>query len=611
MTPEQSSMEGKSDSATQQAGLNRMLSILVLVVVVVLIVFFWQGKETLPYLDTKEEPAIAEYPEVTFSEIARQAGIDFVHFNGAQGEKLLPETMGGGVAFFDMDNDSDPDLVFVNGCSWPWSGTSNDSPSSSVVLYRNDTIKGGPIRFTPITEGSGLESVFYGMGVVCGDYNGDGLTDLYVTAVGGNKLFKNLGEGRFQDVTLETGTAGDADAWSTSGCFIDYDQDGDLDLFVCNYVQWNRDLDLLVDYRLPGIGRAYGPPMNYRGAFPYLFRNEGNGRFVEAAASAGLHVTHPGSGEPMAKSLGVSPVDVDRDGRLDLVVANDTVRNLVFRNLGKGLFEEVGVETGIAYDTFGGARGAMGIDTAFIDDTSSDLAIAIGNFASEMTALYIHNRETLFFSDQALAHGIGNASRDVLTFGVFFFDYDLDGRMDLLTVNGHIEDRMETLLTGQTYRQSAQLFWNQGGLHPKRFFRKMNDQPGYEELVQPIVGRGSAFGDIDGDGDLDVVLTQIAGPPRLLRNDLASEFNWIRLDLRGKGLNRLALGAQVMVESKGVRSFKTVNSAKGYLSQSESILTFGLQRNPSVDSVSIRWPDGAEQTIHNPGINQTHLIKQP
>jgi outer membrane beta-barrel protein len=264
--------------------------------------------------------------------------------------------MGSGVAFFDMDGDGDADLLFVNGARSGWALPPHDENGGPLTLCRNDTLPGGAPRFVDITGDSGLSGPLRGMGVAVGDHDGDGLTDVYVTAVGGNRLYRNLGSGRFVDVTQPSGTAGGNEDWSTSAAFLDYDRDGDLDLFVCNYVRWSRELDLRIDYQLAGVGRAYGPPLNFPGTVPFLFRNEGNGRFTEVAGQAGLHVRSRSSGEPLAKSLGVVPVDLDQDGWLDLVVANDTVQNFVFRNLGNGTFREIGAASGLALDAFGGTR---------------------------------------------------------------------------------------------------------------------------------------------------------------------------------------------------------------------------------------------------------------
>jgi enediyne biosynthesis protein E4 len=585
------------DDAQTQRALWRSALLLLVVVAAVLAVFFWQGQNQPMDAD---DAAAAEklVPAVRFTDITREAGITFVHEHGAAGEKLLPETMGGGVAFFDFDGDGDQDLLFVNGTRWPWDATAGDSAPATATLYRNDTPPGGPVRFTDITAGSGLDVPLYGMGVAVADYDGDGLPDVYLTAVGSNRLFRNLGGGKFADVTAGTGAGGRAADWSTSAAFFDYDRDGDLDLFVCNYVRWNHELDLTLNYELAGIGRAYGPPLNFPGMQPYLFRNDGNGRFTEAAESAGLHMRNRVNGDPLGKSLGVAVVDLDNDGWLDLVVANDTVQNFVFRNQGDGTFKEMGAASGLALDAFGGTRGAMGIDAAPLDG-QDQLAIAIGNFANEMTALYVAQTTPLLFSDEAMLRGIGNATRLSLTFGVFFFDYDLDGWLDLLTVNGHIEPEIERLASGQRFRQPAQLFWNNPAAPIRPSFIPVPASKSGEALHQPIVGRGSAYADIDGDGDLDVVLTQVGGPPVLLRNEL-NPANWVRLELVGSGGNVPAIGASVRFQHGGHSHQRLISPTRGYLSQSELPVTLPLERGREA-TIEIVWPDQSRQTVKVPG----------
>jgi hypothetical protein len=389
---------------------------------------------------------------------------------------------------------------------------------------------------------------------------------------------------------------------------VDIDNDGDLDLFVCNYVEWSREMDGEVNYRLVGVGRAYGPPLNFPGTVPYLYRNDGKGRFTDVSASSGVQVRNPATGLPMGKSLGVSPVDLDQDGWMDLVVANDTVQNFVFHNQGDGTFKETGARTGLAFDNNGQTRGAMGIDAArFRNDAS--LGIAIGNFANEMTALYVSQNTPMLFSDEAIAEGVGPASRLLLKFGVFFWDYDLDGRLDLLTANGHLEEEIAKLQKSQTYAQPAQLFWNAGSDSGASFVAVTPDEAG-PDLFQPMVGRGSAYADIDGDGDLDVVLTQSGGAPRLLRNDQHLGHDWLRLKLAGTQSNRDAIGAWVRVRVGGQVLARQVMPTRGYLSQSELPVTFGLGKASRVGDVEILWPGGAAQSLGPVPINTLTVVSQ-
>ncbi len=550
-------------------------------------------------------PGIApgKIPTTRFTDITKESGIAFVHVNGAYGEKLLPETMGGGVAFLDLDNDGSQDLLFVNSTFWPWHAPA-EQKLPTMVLYRND----GHGRFTDVTAGSGLDVSFYGMGVAVGDYDNDGLPDVFITGVGGNHLFHNEGGGKFKEVTAEAGVGGPPDGWSTSAAWIDYDNDGKLDLFVCNYVKWSRDIDAQVGYKIDGRTRAYGQPVNFEGAFPMLYHNEGGGRFTDVSEKAGVRVKNPVTGVPAGKSLGVAPVDVDGDGWIDLVVANDTVPNFLFLNQRDGTFKEIGAQAGVAFDNYGNTRGAMGIDSARYHPDGR-LSVAIGNFANEMTALYVCQNTATNFSDEAITEGVGPASRLLLKFGVFFFDYDLDGRLDLLTANGHLEEEISKIQQSQRYRQPAQLFWNAGNQPGARFVPVPPDR-GCADLFQPIVGRGSAFADIDGDGDLDVVLTQVGGPPLLLRNDQELGHHWIRLKLIGTRSNRDAIGAWVMVRMGGEVFWRQVMPTRSYLSQSELPLTIGLGAADRPDEVEVIWPGGARQSVSEVSVDRLTVVTE-
>lgn len=570
--------------------------VLLLIAVVVVLVLFVRNRpsqeEAGPVTDlvAPETPALppAQIPTVDFRDITREAGIQFVHNNGAAGDKLLPETMGGGVAFFDFDRDGDQDLLFVNGTAWP---DADPAEASTPALYAND----GTGQFSDVTAGSGLDISVYGMGVACGDYDSDGLPDVYLTNVGRNLLLRNLGHGKFEDVTEATGVGGADDDWSTCASWFDYDNDGDLDLFVGNYVKWNKEIDFQLGSTLVGFGRAYGQPMNFEGSFPKLFKNNSDGQFVDATTESGFQVANPATGVPVAKSLGVAPLDLNRDGWMDLVVANDTVPNFVFSNRWDRTFKEVGALTGIAYDAYGKARGAMGIDSACFREDEA-LAVGIGNFANEMTALYVEQSRAMIFTDEAIPAGIGPASRLLLKFGLFFFDYDLDGWQDLLTANGHLEEEISQIQKSQHYEQPAQLFWNSGPEYGCQYLEVGSDLAG-EDLFAPIVGRGSAFADIDSDGDLDVVMTQVGGAPRLLRNDGELGRHWIRLRLVGKTHNRDGIGAWIKVSVGGRELRRQVMPTRSYLSQSELPVTFGLGEATTIDAVEITWPGGNVQSV--------------
>ena len=576
-------------------------------------------------------------PAVRFTDITKDAGIAFRHTNGAFGKKLMPETMGSGVAFIDYDNDGHPDLLFVNGCHWPGCATGKEQPRA-LTLYRND----GSGKFTDVTALAGLDTaadgkplVMFGMGVAVGDYDNDGWPDLFITGVGGNRLFRNTDNGkggrRFVETTAEAGVAGPVGwptsttekeflAWgnkvnfSTSATFLDYDGDGRLDLFVCNYITWSPDFDVKQEFALVGHGRAYGPPRPFEGTQCFLYRNLDGKRFKDVSAEAGIQVfDREGVGESarvrsVGKSLGVIACDVDDDGWPDIVVANDTVRNFLFHNQRDGTFKEVGRVAGIDADSQ--PRGAMGIDWG--EYRPGRPALVIGNFANEPnTFLSLTNPKMLYFTDAAVAEGMAGPSRPLLKFATLFLDYDLDGRLDVLTCNGHLDPDIRLVQNEQSYPQPPQLFWNTG---ESPCFEPVKPDRAGTDLFKPLVGRGAAYADIDGDGDLDIVLTENGGTPRLLRNDGGTGHHWLRLRLVGDGVrsNTSAIGAKVTVEAGGRVQHGEVCGARGYLSQSELTLTFGLGTTEKIDKVTIRWPGKAAGTQVLTGLqpNKIHIIEQ-
>ncbi|MFO0903064.1 MAG: CRTAC1 family protein [Pirellulales bacterium] len=607
---EESELEGGDDSVITRALLWSLAGIALVGIVVAIVVYVTsQPKKELVTAQTElSKPALRELPtleapHVPFRDITQEAGIAFKHANGAVGEKLLPETMGAGVAAFDYDNDGDADLLFVNGADWPWSEKKSDPPPT-MALYRND----GAGKFEDVTAAAGLNVTFYGTGVAVGDYDGDGWRDVFISAVGKDRLFHNE-QGKFVDVTDAAGVAGAEQEWGTSAAFFDCDNDGDLDLFVGNYVRWSRDIDKAQDFRLVGVGRAYGPPVAFEGTFPYLYRNDGGGKFTDISAEAGVQVRNPNTQVPMAKTMGIAPIDLDEDGKIDLLVANDTVQNFVFHNKGGGKFEEIGTLTGIAFDTQGNARGAMGIDVGWFRNDRC-LGVTIGNFANEMTALYVAESDALQFFDAALATGLGPPTRLSLTFGVLFFDFDLDGRLDILSSNGHLEEDINKVQPTQFYEQPPKLFWNCGPQQSTEFLPMTSEQAG-DDIFRRIVGRGSALADFDNDGDLDIVLTASGSTPRLLRNDQKLGRRWLQLRLVGKAPNLDAVGASVRLHLGDQVLRREVNATRSYLSQSDTVLAFGLGDAAKIDKIEIRWPDGATQQLDGLAVDQRHVIKQP
>lgn len=615
MTAEPDPQQELSDDVVGKALWLSAAAVLLIGVVAATIWFLQTGdSEEVTVNQTKTIlPQVRQLPELTipsipFADISEQAGLIFQHVNGAAGEKLLPETMGGGGAFFDFDNDGDQDIICVNSTNWQWNDN-KPAKAPTSALFEND----GTGNFEDITKGSGLDFELYGNGVACGDFDGDGLVDVYLTAVGSNRLLHNDGSGKFSDVTEPMKVAGPNDGWSTSAGWFDYDQDGDLDLLVCNYIEWSREKDQSMEFTLDGTLRAYGRPADFRGAFPILFRNDGEAGFEDVSAAAGLQVKNKATDEPLAKSLGLTFPDANSDGWLDVMIANDTVPNLLFVNQKDGSFIESATAAGVAYDNKGQARGAMGIDTAHFRNSDA-VGITIGNFANEMTAMYVCQTPGLpmpVFRDEAVSNGIGPITRSELTFGVMFVDVDLDGRLDLIASNGHLEADIQKVQASQRYAQPAQLLWNCGVDYDNEFMVAGIDKVG-ADFLQPIVGRGACRGDIDGDGDLDLLMLSSGGTARLLRNDQQTGHHWLRISLQGKAGNQQAIGATVKVTlADGTELVRSVIPTCSYQSQSELPLTFGLGSTTSVESVKITWPDGSSSTANMTAVDQQVTVHQP
>jgi hypothetical protein len=504
-------------------------------------------------------------PGFRFVDVTSSAGIQFHHNSGAYGGKLLPETLGPGCAFFDYDSDGWQDILLVNGTDWP----GHKRERSTLRLYRNN--RNG--TFSDVTRAAGLDIEMYGMGVAVGDYNNDGYPDILITCVGQNRLFKNTGKGAFVDVTKSSGLGG-RQALSTSAIWFDFDRDGLLDLFVCNYVKWSPEHDVFCS--LDGKNRSYCTPEAYRGETCWLFHNRGDGTFEDVTAHSGIF-------DSSSKSLGVAMLDFDQDGWPDLLVANDTQPNKLYRNQRNGTFKDVAVEAGIAFSAEGKARAGMGVDVADFDN-SGTAGVAITNFDNEMIGLYRVSSGN--FADVATQSGVGLPSKNTLGFGCVFLDADLDGSLDLAVVNGHIDDTVRNV-RGVGYAQPPQLFLNNG----KGAFHDVAADIG-GGFSQPKVGRGLAYGDFDRDGDLDLLMTTNHGPAYLYRNDQLAGNRSIRFRLVGTKSNRDAIGASLKIFHAGSIQSRLVKGGSSYLSQSELPVTFGVGRRDKIDRVAIQWPSG-------------------
>lgn len=504
---------------------------------------------------------------VQFVDCTRAAGISFVHHTGATGKKYLPETLGAGCAFIDLDGDGWPDILLLNGADFVPHGQ-----RTLPALYLNN--RNGTFR--EATHGSGLDIQMYAMGVAVADYDNDGLPDVYITALDGDHLFHNEGRGHFRDTTAASGIHNAN--FGASAAWLDYDRDGKADLFVANYVSWTPQKDLWCS--LDGGSKSYCTPESYKGTSSKLYHNLGNGRFEDVTQKAGL-------GDSTSKSLGVVVFDYNQDGWPDIFVSNDTQPSKLYRNNANGTFTEEGMQAGVAFGEDGVARGAMGVDAGDYD-RSGRPHLLVGNFANQMLGLY-HNEGKGFFVDEAPASTVGHASLLSLTFGVFFFDFDLDGYPDIFAANGHIEPDINHIQPKVQYREPPLLFHNQSGGR----FENVSDAVG-PDFRRPMLARGAAYADFDHDGDLDVLVSENGGPPILFTNEGGNRNNWLTLRLTGTKSNRSALGAVVRVESAIGKQWQTVHSGSSYCSQSDLALTFGLAKDKTAD-VAVEWPSGTRQ----------------
>ncbi len=542
-----------------------------------------QQRTALPAVESVARPS----GPIQFTDVTAQAGIRFKYNSGGFGKKYLPETMGPGVCVLDYDNDGWQDILFVNSMDWPGHKSGKSYPS----LYHNN--KDG--TFTDVTRQAGLAVEMYGQGCAAADYDNDGHVDIYITAVGNSHLFRNLGNGKFADVTAKAGVA--SPGFGESAVWFDYDNDGKLDLFVTHYVQWSEQTDQYCS--LTGKQKSYCTPGTYNGESSMLFHNKGNGTFENLTQRAGLH-------DPTSKALGVALIDYDNDGWMDLFVTNDTQPNKLYRNNHDGTFTDVGVTAGVAYGDAGTARAGMGTDAGDYDNSGRP-SLLIANFVNEGMALY-RNDGSGAFTDEAPTSGLARMSIRSLTFGTMFFDYDLDGRLDILGVNGHVADDVSMATPTIKYAEPAQLFRNDGN----NKFEETTANVG-TALQKPIVGRGVAYLDFDNDGDLDVVITDNQGFARLLRNDNGNQNDMLRVKTIGTRSNRDGIGAKVTLKTNdGTRSFRMVKTGSSYLSQSELPLTFGLGKPDQNRTVSLEvvWPSGHKDEITGIKSNQSITLEE-
>lgn len=524
---------------------------------------------------------------IEFADVTAQAGIRFKHNSGAFGKKYLPETIGAGGAFLDYDNDGWQDILLVNSMDWP----ERKRAKSFMALYHNN--KDG--TFTDVTGQAGLAVEMYGIGAAIADYDNDGHEDIYITCVGANRLFRNLGNGRFADTTARAGV-GDP-GFSTSAAWLDYDSDGQLDLFVCNYVEWSIEKDQHCS--LDGKNKSYCTPQAYKGQSSTLYRNRGNGTFENVTQRAGLS-------DPTGKALGVALLDYNGDGHMDLFVANDTEPNKLYKNNGNGTFTDEALTAGVAFSEAGTARAGMGVDAGDYEGSGRQ-GLVIGNFTNESMALY-RNDGTGLFTDEAAGSGIGKMSAQSLTFATFFFDYDLDGWLDIFAANGHVSDDISVVQPNVRYAQPPHLFRNKG----KKKFEEISTRVG-RALQRAIVGRGAAYGDFDNDGDLDLLITTNNGPARLLRNDNANQNDLLRVRLVGTRSNRDGIGAKVTLKTnRGARVFSMVKTGSSYCSQSEMPLTLGVGKPEEGTTLSLEivWPSGQREGYNDIKPNQSITVQE-
>lgn len=550
---------------------------LALAAIILAVVF----SRVFPYVPEDERAPAARYADVT-----QDSGLTFMHDDGTRAGQDTPTTLPGAVAFLDYENSGRPGLFFVGGIDWPWNPPSRASPPT-CALYRND----GAGHFVDVTRAAGLDVNMLGMGVAAGDYDGDGFPDLFVTGIGGNRLFHNQGNGAFAEVTDMAGVRGNDHVWSTGAVWIDIYGDGRLDLVVCNYARWSRETSLEDAFAAENAGPSYTTPLGFVSAFPTVYRNLGNGRFEDVSATTGLNLLDSQTGFPRAHPLAVAAVDARGSGRLDLLFTYQSGDDVLFLNQGDGTFREWSPPAPGRRE--GGSAGLVG---------SGALSLARQGQAFDRLGVL---RE----AGLAMATGANEGEsycnlRNKL--GVALLDYDLDGRIDIISGNGLAEPGLDHFEHGRDFAAAPELLWNNG-----RVWTRAPLAAGANAFGSPLVARGIAVADVMGDGNMDIAMAQNGGPPRLYRNVQRTHHAWLRVDLVGTRCQRDAGGARVELHTPRGVLVQTMEPAMGYMAQSEKTLTFGLGDDDRVRRIVVHWPDGLRQELRPQGVNRRIVITEP
>ena len=540
--------------------------------------------------------ATASEPDLRFSDATAASRLGFTHANSATSNKYLPETMGGGVALFDYDNDGRLDVFFTNGARLTDPMPVDAMPDKSAPEFWNRLYRQNEDgTFADVTERAGLTGMpqnLYGMGVAVGDYDNDGFDDLYVTSYGRNTLYRNAGDGTFDDVTARAGVG--AGGWSASAGFFDYDNDGALDLFVTRYVEWTFQNNGYCGDKPPGH-RAYCHPDNYQGVSNVVYRNNGDGTFADVSAATGVAAA-------IGKGLGVAFADFDDDGFADVYVANDSVQSFLFHNTGGRTFDEIALMAGVGFNEDGRTFAGMGVDFADYDNDGRP-DVFVTDLSNERYRLFRHNGDGTF-RDVTNSSGVGGATLPYSGWSTRFVDLDNDGWKDIFAAQGHVMDTIDKTAPNLSYQQPPLLLRNQAG----RFTRVVAGEP----FGQARAGRGAAFGDLDNDGDVDVVMSSVGQPALVLRNETGHRKRWLGIEAVGTRSNRNGIGAKIkVVTASGLTQRFEVGTAAGYLSASDPRVFVGLDRDETAALVEIRWPSGAVQTLEGVKAGQVVTVKEP